>query len=154
MEGLRALQWKIPGASCCIAGPPTPGSRLTKPFRSGPKLRFRPTSSRPAVTELLTPPDPDPQQPARASRLTRRQLLAAGLGGAAVIAGAGVGLDRLRHHGGDGLPPNGTAQRFVSAPGLRPTIVRYRAAPSAAPGLMFVGPDRSAPVQAGAMILD
>ncbi|HET9125244.1 MAG TPA: arylsulfotransferase family protein [Solirubrobacteraceae bacterium] len=86
--------------------------------------------------------------------MTRRQVLAAGLGGAVALAGAGLGVDRLLGGGGNGLPSNGTARRFVSAPGLHPTVVRYRTSPAASPGLMFVGPDRSPPVQAGAMILD
>jgi hypothetical protein len=113
------------------------------------------------VTEILTPPDPDPEtdHPAPVStpdaRLTRRRLLGAGVGGAVALAGAGVGVDRLLRGGrGAGLPPNGTALRFVSEPDLRPTIVRYQGAPAAAPGLMFIGPDRSPPVQAGAMIVD
>jgi hypothetical protein len=110
------------------------------------------------VTELLTPPDPDTDRPRRPAvpdvQLTRRQLLGAGVGGAVVLAGAGVGVDRLLRGSGNGLPPNGTAQRFVSAPDLRPTIVRYEATPEVAPGLMFIGPDRSKPVQAGGMILD
>lgn len=111
------------------------------------------------MTELLTPPDPEtdrPQPPPVPDvRLTRRQLLGAGLGGAAALAGAGFGVDRLLgHRTGNGLPPNGTAQRFVSAPELHPTIVRYIATPEAAPGLMFLGPDRSRPVDAGGMIVD
>jgi hypothetical protein len=117
------------------------------------------------LTELFPPPDPDPQESAPPRRplsgrplthrqLTRRQMLAAGLGGAAVLAGAGLGVDRLLGANGSGLPPNGTAQRFLSASDLHPTVVRYRTSPAASPGLMFVGPDRSPPVQAGAMILD
>jgi hypothetical protein len=114
------------------------------------------------VTEILTPPDPDPDtdeppgpSPVPDPRITRRQLLGAGVGGAAAIAGAGFGVDRLlRHRTGNGLPPNGTAEHFVSAPDLNPTIVRYRATPEAATGPMFLGPDRSAPVEAGGMIVD
>jgi hypothetical protein len=111
------------------------------------------------VTELLTPPDPEPDQLARPpvapkERLTRRQLLGTGLGGAVVLAGAGVGVDRLLSGGGDALPPNGTAQRFISRPDLHPTVVRYTATAAQSPGLLFVGPDRSPPVQGGAMILD
>lgn len=86
--------------------------------------------------------------------MTRRGLLAAGAGGAAALAGAGFGVDRLLVGGGNGLPPNGTARRFASAPDLHATFVRYTARPGATPGLMFVGPDRSAPVQGGAMVLD
>ena len=110
------------------------------------------------MTELLTPPDPDTDRPDRPAvgdvRFTRRQLLGAGVGGAVALAGAGVGVDRLLHHSGNGLPPNGTAQRFVSAPALRPTVVRYEATPAASPGLMFIGPDRSKPVEAGGMIVN
>lgn len=110
------------------------------------------------MTELLTPPDPEtdrPERPAvRDGRFTRRQLLGAGFGGAVALAGAGFGVDRLLRGSGNGLPPNGTAQRFFSAPGLRPTIVRYQSTPGASPGLMFIGPDRSRPVDAGGMIVD
>jgi hypothetical protein len=107
------------------------------------------------MTELLDDPiTPTPPRPA-GPRLTRRQLIAGGLGGAAVLAGAGFGVDRLLVDGdGGGLPPNGTAQRFVSRPDLHPTVLRYTATAAQSPGLLFVGPDRSAPVQGGAMILD
>jgi len=108
------------------------------------------------MTELLTPPDPetDLRRQPEAVRFTRRQLLGAGFGGAVALAGAAVGVDRLLRRSGNGLPPNGTAQRFLSAPDLRPTIVRYTTAGTAAPGLQFIGPDRSHPVQAGGMIVD
>jgi hypothetical protein len=110
------------------------------------------------VTELLTPPDPETDRPERPApgdvRFTRRQLLGAGFGGAVALAGTGVGVDRLLRRSGNGLPPNGTAQRFFSAPDLRPTIVRYKSTPSASRGLMFIGPDRSKPVDAGGMIVD
>jgi hypothetical protein len=109
------------------------------------------------VTELLTPPDPETEReapPPGEGRLSRRELLVSGIGGAALLAGAGFGVERLVRPRGSALPPNGTAQRFVSAPQLRPTVVRYEAGAGAAPGLLFVGPDRSAPVSGGGMILD
>lgn len=110
------------------------------------------------MTELLTPPDPETgrrERPGAADvRFTRRQVLGAGVGGAVAIAGASLGVDRLLRRSGNGLPPNGTAQRFFSAPDLHPTIVRYKTTAPTAPGLMFIGPDRSKPVQAGGMIVD
>jgi hypothetical protein len=106
------------------------------------------------MTDLL----PRPVPPGGA-RITRRRLLGAGFGGAAALAAAGYGIDRLVAGGGGGggdagLPPNGTPQRFVSRPDLVPTITRLTVDGPTAPGVFLIGPGRSAPVQGGPMIVD
>ncbi len=107
----------------------------------------------PARPDRPSPPSGDAGPGRPGPRITRRRLLA-GAGGAALLAGAGFGIDRLIAGPGDAMPPDGTAQQFVSRPDLRPTVVRYTSTPAAAPGLLFVGPNRSNPALGGAMITD
>jgi len=82
--------------------------------------------------------------------LTRAAFLR---GGAAtvVLAGAGVGLDRLLDRGGGG---DLRVQSFRSRPDLRPpTVTVLRRAAGIAPGLLFTAPS-SGPGQRGPLILD
>jgi hypothetical protein len=114
------------------------------------------------MTDLLPPPAPPPPPPSpprsRGARISRRRLLGAGIGGAVALAAGGLGIDRWVTGGAgpgeDALPPNGTPQRFVSRPDLEPTVTRLQVSGPVAPGLWFVGPGRSAPVDGGPMIVD
>src|SRR6202012_2610298 len=114
-----------------------------------------------SMTDVLTPPSETPAPPPEPERrMTRRRLLGAGLSGAAVLAGAGFGVDRLIAGGGDhlpgprSLPANGTPQRFHSRPDLEPTITSMTVRGPGGPGSFMVGPGNSPPVQAGTMIVD
>jgi hypothetical protein len=90
-------------------------------------------------------------------RLTRRALLGAGLTGAAALAAAGYGVDRLLAPGPPPharLPHNGTPQVFHSRPDLLPTVTHYYGTERQAPGLLCVGPGSSQRVTSGPMIVD
>ena len=113
------------------------------------------------MTDLLTSsegaPVPDQPPPAADRRMTRRRLLGAGLTGAAALAAAGYGVDRLLTPGPPPHPRlahNGTPQVFHSRPDLLPTVTHYYGTDRQAPGLLFVGPGSSQRVDSGPMIVD
>lgn len=106
----------------------------------------------------------------RSPRLTRRQLLKGGLGGAGVVAlGAGAfGASRmfghLRRLPAHASQSKGPALEFVSRPDLRPPAMSVmthhipdhtlKPPDSVAPGYLFLGPSAWDSVQAGPMLVD
>ena len=117
------------------------------------------------MTDLLTTSDGTPSSdgsdgdrpPGSGGRISRRALLGASLTGAAALAAAGYGVDRLLTPGPPPharLPHNGTPQVFHSRPDLLPTVTHYYGSERQAPGLLFVGPGSSQRVTSGPMIVD